>query len=101
MELALNGAGFGRQITWNWFTPFRMFGLRVPRDKPIYPSQESLYPFNPFILPIQVAVRRGGEQAVETRGIGPVPGHHLVRRDHIPKALGHLGAVFDHHALGE
>src|SRR5439155_8746926 len=101
VELALDCASFGRQIGRRWFAPLRMFGLRMPHHKPIYPPQESLYAFNPFILPIQITIRRCGEQTIETRGIGAVASHHLVWRDHVSKALGHLGTIFDHHTLGE
>ena len=73
----------------------------MPRHKSIHPSQEALYAFNSLILPIQIAIRRRGKQAVETRSVGAIARHHLVRRNHISKALGHLGAIFDHHALGE
>src|SRR5438034_181057 len=89
VELALNAARFGRQISGHWFAPVRMFGLGMPRDKSIYSPQEPLDAFDPFILPVQIAIRRRGKQAVETRGIGAVARYHLVGRNHVSKTLGH------------
>src|ERR1700693_755298 len=78
-----------------------MLWLGMPRHKSIHAAQEALYAFNSFILPVKIALRGRGKQAVQTGGIGTVAGYHLVRSNHVPKALGHLGAVFDHHALSE
>ena len=47
--------------------------------------------------------RSGGaaNKRVHARGVGAVAGHHVVGRNHVALRLGHLGAVFDDHALRE
>ncbi len=52
-------------------------------------------------LPIEIAVRRGGEERIDASGIGAETLDHVVWGDNIAEVLRHLGAVFDDHALGE
>ena len=78
-----------------------MIWLRIAHNEPVHASQESLNAFNPRILPVEIAIGRRGEQAVQARGVGAVARDHLVGRDHVAQALRHLRAVFDHHALRE
>src|SRR5690348_16499451 len=64
-------------------------------------AHKATNPFNSGILPVEVSVRRSSEEAIETGGISAVACHHVVRRDDVAETLGHLGAIFDHRALGE
>ena len=44
----------------------------------------------------------GAAKSVYMRvAVRAVPRHHVVGRDHVAQALRHLGAILDHHALGE
>ena len=70
-------------------------------DKTINPAQESLNAFDARILPVEIAVRWSGEQAVEARGVGAIASHHFVRTDDVAETLRHFGAIFNHHALRE
>ena len=47
-------------------------------NEAVDPAQESVDAFDAGILPVQVAVRRRGEQAVQARGIGAVARDHFV-----------------------
>src|SRR5581483_657879 len=60
---------------------------RIPHHKPIHTPEEALNTFDPRILPIEIAIRRRGEQAVEARGISAETRYHFVWGDHVPQAL--------------
>ncbi len=74
---------------------------RVLGDEAVEAREETVDALHSLVLPVEVAIRRGGKQRVETRGIGAVAGHHVIGRDDVAQRLGHLGAVLDDHALGE
>src|SRR5277367_961947 len=69
--------------------------------KSIYASQEAAYPGDAVLLPIEIAVRRRGEERVHTRGVSAVASDHVIGRNDVAFRLRHLRAVLDDHALGE
>src|SRR5215469_461861 len=73
----------------------------ISHEKPVYAAQESLNAFNAGVLPVEIAVGRSGEQAIQACGIGTVTRDHLVGRDYVAQILRHLAAFFDYHALGK
>src|ERR1700691_5613994 len=88
-------------------TPRRAGHRRRQRSVPIlleesvHPSQETLNAFNAGILPIEIAVGRSGEQAVEARSVGAVARHHFVRADDVAQVFLQYCAIFNDHALRE
>src|ERR1700677_159447 len=70
-------------------------------DKAIDAAQEFSNAFDPRILPIEIPIRRSGEKAVETRGVGAIARDHFIGTNNVAQALRHLRAVFDNHALRE
>ena len=75
--------------------------FRVLLDEAVDAAQKSLNAFDAGILPVEVAVGWGGEEAVKAGGVGAVAGDHFIGTDDVAEALRHFCAVFDHHALGE
>jgi len=57
--------------------------------------------FHTLVAPLQVLFGRCGKEAEEPNGIGAIGLDHLIRVHHIALGFAHLGAVFDHHALGQ
>ena len=78
-----------------------MIWPRIAHHEPIHAPQESLNAFHARILPVEIAVGRRGEQAVQARRVGAVARDHLIGRDDVAQALRHFRAVLDDHALRE
>ena len=101
-KLALNRAGFAETtLRAQGFANRGSSRLCIAHNEAIHAPQKSLNAFDARILPVEIAIGRRGEQAVQARRIGAVARDHLVRRDHVAQTLRHLRAVFDHHALRE
>src|SRR5271168_3549222 len=66
-------------ISDDWLTDSRS----CLHDKSIYASQEAAYPGDAVLLPIEIAVRRRGEEGVHTRGVSAVAGDHVVGRNYV------------------
>src|SRR5260370_23069651 len=73
----------------------------ITYHEPVSAAQEAEHAFHAGVLPVEFAVRRGGEQGVHARGISTKTSDHIIGGNHIPLALGHLGAIFDYHALSK
>jgi hypothetical protein len=101
VQLALDGARRRRQLGGNRLAPVGMFRLRIAYEEAVHAPQKSLNAFDAGVLPVEVTVGRGGEQAVEAGGIGAVARDHLIGRHNVAQVLRHFCPVFDHHALGE
>ena len=65
----------------------------VAYHKAIRPAQESMNALNASFLPVKFAIRRRGKKRVHAGGIGTEFRDHIVRRNHVPFALGHLLSV--------
>ena len=63
--------------------------------------QEPGRPGHPLVAPLQVLLRRGRKQQEQAGGVGAVFGNHVFRVHHVALGFGHLGPVFQDHALGE
>ena len=73
----------------------------VAHDQPVNPAEEAADSRHPILLPVEVAVGRGGKKGVHAGGVGSIAGNHIVGRDHVALGLGHLGAIADDHSLGK
>src|SRR5579872_220992 len=73
----------------------------MPVHEPVRTRQETMHALHTGLLPVQIPVRRRSEEGIHARGICSEAGHHIVRRNHVPLVLGHLGAALDDHALGK
>src|SRR5438105_1695456 len=71
----------------------------VAGNKSVDAAQEALDTFHSFILPIEFAIRRGGEQRVHAGAVSTVALNHLIRGDDVTQTFGHLGSALDDHAL--
>src|SRR5262249_34395987 len=100
VEFTLNLAGSGGKLARRG-SGRSSRALSVALYEPVGTVQEAEDAFHAGILPIELAVRRGGEQGVHTCSIGAETLDHLIRRHHVSLALGHLRAVLDHHALSK
>ena len=88
--------GLGIEIGVDAMEPFRVLG-----NEPVNFVQESRGAFNSLLVPFQVFFRGGGEERVHASGVAAILVRHFNRADKIAFRLGHLGAVFEHHALRE
>src|SRR5438874_8611518 len=69
--------------------------------KSVDSDQEALDTFYPLILPIEFAIRRGGEQRVHAGTVSAIALDHLIRRDNVAQAFGHFCSALDDHALSK
>src|SRR5271163_746012 len=80
VELPLNVTSWRIQLSGQGSAPGRILRLLILLDEAIHAPQKSLDPLDPRFLPIQIAVWRRGEQAVQPGSIRPVASHHLIGR---------------------
>src|SRR5579864_3783157 len=73
----------------------------MAHDEPVHTRQEAMYSLYACILPVKIAIRRRSKERIGTGRIGAVALHHVIRRDNVAFALGHLGAILDDHSLSE
>src|SRR5580765_928320 len=78
-----------------------MIWTGVAHEETIHTPEESLDAFDAGILPIEIAVRWRGKQAIQACRICSVARDHLVGRADVSQVLRHLAAIFDYHALRE
>ena len=75
---------------------------QVAHDQAVDPAEKAADSRHPVLLPIHVAVGRGGEKGIHARSVGSIAGDHIIRqKDHVALGFGHLGAVADDHTLAE
>src|ERR1700722_17569463 len=101
VKLSLKASRRVVQLRRYWLVPVRAFRICMVLNKAVHTPEESLNAFDAGILPIKIAIGRGGEEAVKTRGVGAVAGDHFVGADDVAQAFRHFRAVFDHHTLRE
>ena len=75
--------------------------LKVSQHQPVHFVQEARRAVHALVAPLQIPLRRRRKQAEEPHGVGAVALDELVGVDHVALGFRHLGAVFNHHALGE
>src|SRR5215471_18812454 len=98
VQLALDGTRLGREGGAGYRFALST-DVGITHNKAVGSAEEAMYTLDAILLPIELAVRRGGKERIDPGGVGAEAGHHVVRRDHVAFILRHLGAVLDHHAL--
>src|SRR5246127_5458353 len=83
MELALNLARFRRQLLCYGLPPFRSVGPCIAHHVAVDAAEEALDALDASVLPVEVAIGRRGEEAVEAGGLGAATGDHFLRGGYI------------------
>src|SRR5208282_6561293 len=98
VEFALDLTRLRREGCCGWRLGLRPRSRRgISCHETIDSAQESLDAFDAGVLPVEVAIGRSGEEAVEACGVRAITRNHFIRTDHVAQALRHFCAVFDDH----
>src|SRR5579884_466440 len=73
----------------------------LARYEPEHAAQEAVHAFDPGVVPIEIFLRRRGEERKQASRVGAVLIDDGLRIDYISLVLGHFGAFTDDHALRE
>src|SRR3984957_16314850 len=101
VEFALQSPRRSADLCGHGSTPINVTWPGMLLEEAPYATQKSLNTFDARVLPVEIAVGRCGEEAVEAGSVGAVGGDHFIGAHNIAEALRHFCAVLDHHALRE